>query len=155
MTVRNKKNYPCNDQIVKKSTIEMFNLYLFLYGNKSLRFKIVKRLIWKILLRNHKHGAPHETFIVLEKFTVFSSYPNGKKYDNAGFIFFGKHFRMVEMLHYTILTYLFSNTWQPCRLVIDTTQIQCANDHTHQQTSFIYCIQFSFKMHKSLHLSLF
>lgn len=59
-------------------------------------------------------------------------------------LFLEKHFRMVEMLHYTILTYLFSNSDDNrVVLVIDTTQIQCYNTvytKSHTPTSKFYIL---------------
>lgn len=109
MAVPNKKNYPRNDQIVRKSTIGMLNLFLFDMEKSLYDLKLFKVCFEKICCGITKMALPMKHLLSLKNLQFFRPIQTVRNMTTRD-LFLEKHFRMVEMLHYTILTYLFSNS---------------------------------------------
>ena len=110
MAVPNKKNYPRNDQIVIKSTIGMFNLFLFDMEKSLYDLKLFKVCFEKICCGITKMALPMKHLLSLKHLQFFRPIQTVRNMITRD-LFLEKHFRVVEMLHeaYTLLTYLFSN----------------------------------------------
>ena len=71
MAVPNKKNYPRNDQIVRKSTIGMLNLFLFDMEKSLYDLKLFKVCFEKICCGITKMALPMKHLLSLKNLQFF------------------------------------------------------------------------------------